>query len=258
MTVFAGARRPEALEALCEGNPLIVPVRVDVTDRSSLEAAREQILAQCDGVDILVCNAGVSRIGPIVEMSLANAQAMIDTNVTGVVSTVQVFAPAMIERRSGCIAVTGSVTSTLPSPWAGVYCTTKAAVAMLCRTLRLELEPFNVRVCHLYTGAVTSAISTNSSRHSGIDRFDDPRALYSMFSRAIRRRSIISQSQDAGSIPARAYARRVVPQLLRKGGARREIVAGGKALYLRVATMFAPERFVERKVRKLFMTKNDA
>ena len=163
--VYAGARRVESLASLCEANPgRIVPVRVDVLDASSLEKAVAECVAACGTIDLCIANAGSLTVNPLVEQGIDEVRSTFDTNVIGVINTIRVAAPPMMSHGAGTIAVTGSITADYPTPFGAVYCASKAAVESLCRSVRSELSPFGIHVVHLYTGAVSTDISSNAKK----------------------------------------------------------------------------------------------
>ena len=188
--------------------------------------------------------AASSDSGPLQEHR--TVQSIFDTNVTGACATVQVAARHMLEQERqgpgglrGVIAVTGSVTSEVCMPWAAAYCASKAAIKSLCRTSALELEPFGVRVTHLYTGAVKSKIADNALARDPLASYDAPDNPYHPYAAAIRGRARVSQGRAAWT--AERYASEVATALLSPRPPR-EVVAGGGARALRLFARTLPER----------------
>lgn len=66
----------------------------------------------------------------------------------------QAVAPHMARQRAGLIVMVGSVTSFMATPFAGIYSASKAALLALADSLRLELQPFGVGVCHVTAGSI--------------------------------------------------------------------------------------------------------
>jgi short-subunit dehydrogenase len=77
-------------------------------------------------------------------------------NLYGVIRLVNLIAPHMIARRSGVILPIGSVVGDVSTPWTGVYNLSKSALHAYADTLAVELRPFDVHVCLVTPGAVTS------------------------------------------------------------------------------------------------------
>lgn len=97
---------------------------------------------------------------PVVDVNIAEAKKVYDTNVWAQVAVTQAFMPLLLESK-GIIVNQTSVGVTLTLPFQGVYNSSKAALSMLSDTMRLELEPFGVKVIELRTGVVkTNLIKT--------------------------------------------------------------------------------------------------
>ena len=90
----------------------------------------------------LVNNAGSSLRGPLVDVPLSDARALFESNFFGAAELTRAAAPSMIARRAGVIINIGSVSSLLPPPFLGYYAASKAALAAVSASLRVELAPF--------------------------------------------------------------------------------------------------------------------
>ena len=227
--VFASARKPQDLEALERAG--LSALALDVTDAGSIERALAALLERAGRLDILVNNAGFNTIGPLAEVPLEQVRRLFDTNVTGVVALVQAAFPHMAGRRAGRIVNIGSVVAALPTPFAGPYCASKAAVHMLSDVLRMELAPFEIDVIEVQPGAVRSSIADTGSQ--GIERYQDERSRYRGVFEGIQRRARASQERP---MEAEQFARIVAdailaarpPRIVRAGnGARVYRVLGG-------------------------------
>ena len=169
---FASARRLEAIADL-KGDRLDT-VQLDVTDVSSIDAAVTQVTERAGKVDIVVNNAGFNVFGPLAELPLDRVKSLFDTNVTAPLALVQRLFPAMAARGSGRIVNIGSVVGELPTPFAGAYCASKAALHMLSDVLRMELSPFGIDVIVVQPAAVRSniaeagSVGTRALRERGI------------------------------------------------------------------------------------------
>ena len=149
--VFATARRLEVINDLKAPN---VNVSVlDVTDEKSIKACVNSVIAKAGRIDMLVNNAGLLLIGPLVELESDELRRQFETNVIGLAALTRVVAPYMIEKRSGKIVNISSVSGVLPTPFAGAYCSTKAALTAFSDSLRMELAPFGVQVITVQPGA---------------------------------------------------------------------------------------------------------
>jgi len=152
-TVFAVGRRADRLAALAdEAKGSIVPVVLDVADLK----ACEDILGQHFGgnaPDILVNNAGVLKgEGPFHQFSPADWDAMIDTNIRGVLNVTHTVLPGMVAKNAGHIVMVGSTNGNRPLAGSHVYGATKAFVHLFAYNLRAELVGTRLRVSCVQPG----------------------------------------------------------------------------------------------------------
>ncbi len=157
--VVLAARREERIARLAdelgrEGRPALA-VRCDVTVDGDLERTVAETVTRFGGVDVLVANAGFGVQGRIDELTLDDYRRQFETNVFGVVRSIQAALPEL-ERRRGAIGVVGSANGYLSLPGWSAYCMSKHAVRSLCGSIRHELAPRGVSVTHLTLGFVDS------------------------------------------------------------------------------------------------------
>ena len=124
----------------------------DVTDPEAVRVVAERV----GGCDVLVNNAGIWKFHSILDMSPADAQAVIDVNVLGIVWCTQAFAPLMVDGGGGSIVNLSSGAAYTNSPGLGMYPATKAAVESLTRTMALELGPSGIRANAIGPGLIMS------------------------------------------------------------------------------------------------------
>jgi NAD(P)-dependent dehydrogenase (short-subunit alcohol dehydrogenase family) len=174
--VIADRRLPEAqltAEAITASGGRAVAMEVDVTKRDSLVALADRVDAELGGAGVLVNNAGVMPLTPILgEPEEQNWRWIFDVNVFGVVNGMQAFIPRMLAGGLECHVVSTASIAGLVSAggsnanriavgdripegamWAYGYTTTKAAVVALSETLALELSGTRVGVSVLVPGA---------------------------------------------------------------------------------------------------------
>jgi len=119
---------------------------VDVGSLASMQALCRECLDAFGKVDIVVAVAGVTKRVPTLEMTEEDWNRILDTNVTGMFRTYQVFAPSMIARRSGRLIGIGSIASFVGLQEVSAYTASKAAVAGLTRALSVEWARHGVTV----------------------------------------------------------------------------------------------------------------
>ena len=159
--VVAGRRRERLEQLAAELAP--VPVHLltfDVADRKATRAAVGSLPADFQAIDVLVNNAGNAHgLAPIQSGDPADWDAMLDSNVRGLLNVTQAVLPAMQARRSGLIINIGSIAGREAYANGNVYCASKAAVAMLTKTMRLDLVSHGIRVAEVDPGAVETEFS---------------------------------------------------------------------------------------------------
>ncbi len=140
--------------------PGALAIVADVTDEASIERAIDQIVDQFGDVpDVLVNNAGIVRFGDILEQSVADFRAVIDVNLVGTYIVSRAVGRRMAARGSGAIVNITSLNAVAPSPDAGAYPCSKAAVVSLTQHMALALGPKGVRVNAVGPGFIDSGMS---------------------------------------------------------------------------------------------------
>lgn len=121
-------------------------VEMDIRDEASIRQGVQHIIAQARRIDVLVNSAGMTLLGATEETSIAEAQALFDTNLFGILRTTQAVLPHMREQGAGRIVNVSSVLGFLPAPYMGLYSASKHAVEGLSETLDHEVRKFGIRV----------------------------------------------------------------------------------------------------------------
>lgn len=149
--VFLYGRRQDALDrAAAQLGPNAVAVQGSVTDLDGLDRLYAAIQAQRGSLDIVFANAGTGALVPLGEITLEHYAATFDTNVKGLIFTVQKALPLM--KAGGSIILTGSSTGVMGTPRFSVYSASKAAIRNLARSWALDLAGTGIRVNVLSPG----------------------------------------------------------------------------------------------------------
>lgn len=163
--VFATARNLAKIQHLKDMG--IETIALDVVDNASIDAAVKTVAELTGGtLDYLVNNSGIGYQMPLLDVDLDTARKLYDVNLWGVLACCQRFTPllAACADRGGKprILNIGSVVSRANVPWQGIYNSSKAALALLNDTLRVELLPFNIGVLHVVTGGIKTKFYANA------------------------------------------------------------------------------------------------
>lgn len=154
-------RRKDRLIALQQ--KLAVPSHVltfDVRERTAVFEAIESLPPAFEKVDVLINNAGNAHgLDLSQEASLDDWDAMMDGNVKGLLYVTKAILPQMIARCSGQIINVGSIAGKEAYPRGNVYCASKAAVDMFTQGLRLDTNPYGLRIGAIHPGLVETEFS---------------------------------------------------------------------------------------------------
>jgi NAD(P)-dependent dehydrogenase (short-subunit alcohol dehydrogenase family) len=157
--VYATARRPETIDI--EG---VTPLRLDVTDHASIEAA-----AKIAGdATLLVNNAGTPGLLPLLTSDIDDIRAEIEVHYIGPLAAIRAFAPAIEANGGGGVLNVASVLSWRHFPSVGAYSVAKAAEWAMSNVVRQELEPKGITVTSLHVGYM----DTDMAAHVTSDKSD--------------------------------------------------------------------------------------
>ncbi|WP_143304974.1 SDR family NAD(P)-dependent oxidoreductase [Chitinophaga vietnamensis] len=163
--VIITGRRKERLEALQtqltqEYGTNVLALDFDVRDEQAVATALGNIPAEWRQIDVLVNNAGLAAgLSTIDEGSLDDWNAMIDTNVKGLLYVSRIVIPWMRARTTGHIINIGSTAAKHVYAKGAVYCASKAAVDAISQGMRIDLLPYRIKVTAIHPGAAETEFS---------------------------------------------------------------------------------------------------
>lgn len=239
--VFATARRPAALAPLAENG--IRTLAIDVNDDADIAAAAAVIESEGGQVDVLINNAGFSQVGAVIDLSR-----QYETNVIAPVAVTRAFLPLLrnAAARNGMamVANVGSIVGLFATPFAGAYCSSKAALHSLSDALRMELAPFAIRVVTIQPGGVRSSFGNHADEALRLP----PGSLYLPVADRVRARA---QAGQKDATPAEEFVRPVVDALL--AGTPPIVVRGGKnSVKLPLLKKLLPTAMFDAKLSWIF------
>jgi D-sorbitol dehydrogenase (acceptor) len=130
-------------------------VGLDVTRRPSIDAMVERVVAAAGGIDVLVNNAAIFDMAPLLEISEASYDKQFAVNVKGLLFTLQAVAAQMVRQgRGGKIVNFSSQAGRRGEPLVAVYCASKAAVISLTQSAGLALIRHGINVNGIAPGVV--------------------------------------------------------------------------------------------------------
>lgn len=156
-------RRQDRLDALkkeLEKDVAVHTLNFDVREKSAVITQIDSLPLEFANVDILINNAGNAHgLEPIQEGSLEDWDAMLDINVKGLLYVSKAIIPKMTAKKSGHIINIGSTAGKEVYPNGNVYCASKHAVDAINQGMRIDLNPFNIRVGAVNPGMVETEFS---------------------------------------------------------------------------------------------------
>lgn len=142
--------------------------QLDVTEEASVLRAVDGVLARHGRIDVLVNNAGFGLQGAVEATTIAQAQALFDTNFFGVMRVTQAVLPAMRNQGGGVIINISSLAALVTNPFSGVYSASKRALEALCEALHYEVSPHGIRIALLEPGSFPTAFATRPSAQGAV------------------------------------------------------------------------------------------
>ncbi|MBC7447780.1 MAG: SDR family NAD(P)-dependent oxidoreductase [Hymenobacteraceae bacterium] len=155
--IVTGRRTERLADLIAELAPTtaIYPLTFDVRDNAAVVAAIAGLPPEWHRVDVLINNAGNAHgRAPIESGDVADWDAMVDSNVKGLLYVTRAVLPLMPDDAGALIINLGSIAGQQAYPEGAVYCASKAAVAMLTQGMRLDLVNRGIRVAEVAPGGV--------------------------------------------------------------------------------------------------------
>ena len=138
----------------------VLPLRFDVRDRKAAQTVVASLMGKWAVVDVLINNAGLALgLDKEYEGDMDDWEAMIDTNIKGLLTMTRLIVPGMVERNRGHVINIGSVAGDAAYAGGNVYCATKSAVKAITDGLRIDVAHTAVRVTNVKPGLVETNFS---------------------------------------------------------------------------------------------------
>ncbi|MEH6682284.1 MAG: SDR family NAD(P)-dependent oxidoreductase [Sediminicola sp.] len=160
--VLCGRRQEKLddLKAELEKRVRVHTLCFDVRDKEAVTSAIKSLPPSFSQVDMLINNAGNAHgMEPIHEGNTDDWDAMLDINVKGLLYVSKAIIPQMVSRKSGHIIHIGSTAGKEVYPNGNVYCASKHAVDALAKGMRLDLNPYGIKVGAVNPGMVRTEFS---------------------------------------------------------------------------------------------------
>jgi NAD(P)-dependent dehydrogenase (short-subunit alcohol dehydrogenase family) len=247
--VFAGVRRDDDAERLrAAGDGGIEPLRIDVTDQASIDAAAQRAREATGGrVAGLVNNAGIAVPGPLEHLPIDEFRRQIEVNLTGQVAVTQAFLP-MLRAARGRIVNIGSIGGRVALPLLGPYAASKHAMEGLTDSLRRELAPSGIEVSIVRPGPIKTEIweRGNAKADELLDRMPEAEEHYGP---AIAAARAGAEQRMREAIPPREVAE-VVAHALTADKPRTRYLVGPRTRAMALLSTVLPDRTFDGVIRR--------
>jgi NAD(P)-dependent dehydrogenase (short-subunit alcohol dehydrogenase family) len=159
--VYGAARRVDMMQDLVEAGGHAISM--DVSEDAQIKAAVEKVVSEQGRIDVLINNAGFGLHGPVEDVSIENAKRQFDVNLFGVAALTKEVLPFMRKQASGTIINVSSVNGKVHLPYGAWYVASKHALEGWSDCLRLEVEPFGIKVSIVEPGAIKTDYFKNTA-----------------------------------------------------------------------------------------------
>lgn len=163
----------ETYEMIKDGKENTIFMKVDVTKQAEVKDMIDTTIKKYGKIDILICNAGVVRVGPIEDFPDEDYDLLIDVNLKGTYYTCKYAVPYFKNQKFGSIITLASVAAHIGQVNHANYCSTKAGILGFTRALALDLAPYGVRVNCVSPGATDTPMLqgdvAKQARDRGVD-----------------------------------------------------------------------------------------
>lgn len=144
-------------------NSIFQSFKANVASYEGMQDIAKKILSTFGKIDVIVANAGISKIAPFIDLTKQDYDEMLGINLKGVFNTIKPFLPSMIEQKNGKIVIVSSIWGLNGSSCESLYCASKAGQIGLMKSLAKELGPSNINVNCVCPGLIDTDMNSELS-----------------------------------------------------------------------------------------------
>jgi len=213
----------------------VTSIKGDVSNLEEMKKAVDLVITKEGRIDILVSNAGIGISGSVEFCDTADIKNLFDVNFMGAVHMCQCVLPHMRAQKSGRIIFTSSVQAFIPIPYMAYYSAFKAALDSIACALRLELKPFNIKVCCVQPGDTQTGFTANrKKKNNDVDNVYDKR----------ENKAVACMEKDEGGGMSPQKIARVIVRCSRRKNPPYTRCVGPFFVFVKWAKRHLPERFM--------------
>ena len=162
--VIVSGRRLKKLKDVQKYNKTnIIPISLDVSDHKKCKKVSDLILKKYKSIDIIVLNAATYSPGSLEKINVIEIKKIVETNILGPMNCFSPFLESMKKKRKGHLVFVSSPAGYRGLPGAGIYGVTKSAITFLAETLKLEYDPYNIKVQVVHPGFIKTAMTDKNT-----------------------------------------------------------------------------------------------
>jgi uncharacterized oxidoreductase len=167
--VIIAGRRQELLDQTASANPGMMAVVLDIADPESIAGAVQKLTNHFPGLNVVLNNAGIMRPEDVKKGAVADAEAILTTNLLGPIRLNAALMPGLLKQPSATIINVSSGLAFVPLAMTPTYCATKAAIHSYSQSLRYQLKDTSIKVLEIIPPWVATELMGATP--------DDPRAM---------------------------------------------------------------------------------
>lgn len=150
--------------ALPDGNPHLLSIVGDTTDRAALQTAVDTVARHFSSIDAAFANAGIHQVNTLMNISDDALDAIIDVNIKGTINTLRAVVPHLQATGGGAIVINASDQSLIGKRSSFGYGLSKGALGQMTRSLALDLGAFGIRVNAVCPGTIRTPLAEGAFR----------------------------------------------------------------------------------------------
>ena len=156
---ISGTRQNALEETSTAANNEMIPLMCNLSDLSSVESLVKEAEEKLGQLDILVCNAGITRDGLLMRMKDEDWQDVIDVNLTASFKLIRTASRGMMKRRNGRIINITSIVGVMGNPGQANYCASKAGLIGMSKSIAQELAARGITINCIAPGFIKTPMT---------------------------------------------------------------------------------------------------
>lgn len=157
--IISGTRQEKLDELATELGSRVQTLTCNLKDKEQVKKLASDAEEKSGGIDILICNAGITKDNLLMRMSEEDFTDVIDVNLTSTFILIKSFIRGMMKRKYGRIVTIGSIVGTMGNPGQANYVSSKAGVAGLVKSVAQEIASRGITANNIAPGFIDTAMT---------------------------------------------------------------------------------------------------